>query len=702
MSFRVSVDIGGTCTDVVVASDSGGLTLGKAMTTRQHPQDGLAESLADAARQLGLTGEEILASTDLFLYSTTRATNAILEGATATTALLVTEGFGDVLVRREGGRLAPYDFTRPPAEPYIPRRLTFGITERITAEGDVLIPLDEAAVRATLAGLPAQGVEAVAVCLLWSTANPAHEDRVAALIGELLPGLPVTLSHRINPIIREYRRASAAAIDASLKPLMQQHLHDVEAWLRAGGYQGPVVAATSSGGVMFLGDLIERPIHAARSGPSLAPVAGQAYAAAETGAQDVIVCDTGGTSFDVSLIRAGRPVFTRETWLGEPYTGHLTGLASRDVRSVGAGGGSIAFVDDGGLLHVGPASAGSEPGPACYGRGGTAPTVTDAAVVLGYLDPGAFLGGRIRLDQAAARAVLEPLAARLGMSVTDAAQAVLVVAGEHMADAIREITINEGVDPRDGLVVAGGGAAGMTIAAIVESIGCRQVLLPRTAGALSAAGGQWTDVLAEFTVSQFTDTETFDHAGVRAALDALAGQAAGFTALLADQGIKRFELDHIVESRYRQQVWDIEVPFGGRPDLSEAGGPEGLRQRFHAEHRRIFAVDDPDAHVEFVAWKVRVRGVLDKPALTPATVPGRAGAGPAAPAGQGVTRGQAHFPGAGLVDTPFCPGAALEPGATAAGPLVVREPTTTIVVPPGWTLTVTSLGNYLMQREGEQ
>ena len=298
--------------------------------------------------------------------------------------------------------------------------------------------------------------------------------------------------------------------------------------------------------------------------------------------------------------------------------------------------------------------------------------------------------------------MIEPLAARLGMDVTDAAQAVLVVAGEHMADAIREITINEGVDPRDGLVVAGGGAAGMTIAAIVESIGCRQVLLPRTAGALSAAGGQWTDVLAEFTVSQFTDTETFDHAGVAAALGSLAGQAAEFTALLADQGIKRFELDHIVESRYRQQVWDIEVPFGGRPDLSEAGGPQGLRQRFHAEHRRIFAVDDPDAHVEFVAWKVRVRGVLDKPALTPATVPGRAGAGPAAPAGPGVTRGQAHFPGAGLVDTPFYPGAALEPGTVLAGPLVVREPTTTIVVPPGWTVTVTSLGNYLMQREGEQ
>jgi len=693
MSFRVSVDIGGTCTDVVLASDSGALTLGKAMTTRIQPQAGLEEALGDAVGQLGLTSADVLANTDLFLYSTTRATNAIIEGATATTALLVTAGFADVLVRREGGRLAPYDFTRPPAEPYIPRSLTFEISERVTAEGEVVLALDEPGVRAVLAGLPARGVAAIAVCLLWSVANPRHELRVAELINEVLPGLPLTLSHQINPIIREYRRASSAAIDASLKPLMQQHLRDVEAWLRSSGYHGPVVAATSSGGVMFIDDLISRPIHSARSGPSLAPVAGQAYAATETGAQDVIVCDTGGTSFDVSLIRAGRPVFTRETWLGEPYTGHLTGLASRDVRSVGAGGGSIAFVDDGGLLHVGPASAGSEPGPACYGRGGAEPTVTDAAVVLGYLASDSFLGGRVKLDPAAAEAVLRPLADRLDMSLPDAAQAVLVVAGEHMADAIREITINEGVDPRDSLVVAGGGAAGLTICSIVESIGCQQILLPRTAGALSAAGGQWSDVLAEFTVSQFTDTEEFDTAGVRAALAELARQADEFTSVLRGQGMKRFELDHVVESRYRQQVWDIEIPFGPRPNLAAVGDAAGLLELFHAEHRRVFAVDDPTGHVEFLAWKVRVRGVLDKPAMA---APDPA-AGVASAAREPVV-GQAHFPRVGAVPTPGYRGADLQPGTSLAGPLLVREPTTTVVVPPGWTLTVTGLGNYLLRR----
>jgi N-methylhydantoinase A len=699
MSFRISVDVGGTCTDIVVASDNGELILGKALTTRAHPQEGLAEALGNAVGQLGLTTAEVLENTDLFLYSTTTATNAILEGTTATTALLVTAGFRDVLVRREGGRLSPYDFTRPPVAPYVPRSLTFEVRERTSAEGDVLIPLDEADLRATLAALPALGVEAIAVCLLWSVANPEHERRVAELAGEVLPEIPVTLSHEINPIIREYRRASSAAIDASLKPLMQRHLHEVESWLRGSGYRGPVVAATSSGGVMFLGDMVARPIHAARSGPSLAPVAGQAYALAETGAKDVIVCDAGGTSFDVSLTRAGRPVFTRETWLGEPYVGHLTGLASRDVRSVGAGGGSIAFVDDGGLLHVGPRSAGSEPGPACYGRGGTEPTVTDAAVALGYLDPAGFLGGRIVLDAAAATAALQPLADCLGMTVPEAALAILVVAGENMADAVREITINEGVDPRDGLVVAGGGAAGLIIASIVESIGCQQVLLPRTAGALSAAGGHWSDLLAEFTVSHFTDTENFDSAGVHETLRSLARQAGQYVSVLQDQGIKRFEFDHIVESRYRQQVWDIEIPFGAEPSLDEVGGADGLRHRFHAEHRRVFAVDDPDGHVEFLAWKVRVRGLLDKPTLSML----RTGdTGPAEESAQREPRSglqhQAHFPGYGTVPTVAYRGADLQPGDQLPGPLLVREPTTTVVVPPAWTLAVTRLRNYLIIR----
>ena len=432
---------------------------------------------------------DLLARTDLFVYSTTHATNAILERTTARTAFLVTEGFPDVLVRREGGKTNPFDFGEPYPDPYVPRRLTFEVRERIGAQGEIVEPLDEARTRELVRSLSARSVEAVGVCLLWSIANPVHEEAVGRILDEELPGVPYTLSHRLNPTMREYRRASSTVIDASLKPLLQGHLLDMERDLRGAGFGGELVMAISVGGVMHVRELVDRPIYAVKSGPSLAPIAGRTYAEAELGGADVIVCDTGGTSFDVSLVRGGRIVSTRETWLGPRYTGHLTGLSSVDVRSIGAGGGSIAWLDPGGLLRVGPRSAGAAPGPACYGRGGAEPTVTDAAVVLGYLDPAFFLGGRMSLDVDAARSGVGGLAGALGESIERTAHGILAVANEHMVEAIKEITINEGVDPRESLVVAGGGAAGINIVPIARELGCRRVLVPATAGALSACGG---------------------------------------------------------------------------------------------------------------------------------------------------------------------------------------------------------------------
>ncbi|MCW3063304.1 MAG: hydantoinase A/oxoprolinase protein, partial [Solirubrobacterales bacterium] len=371
--IKVTCDVGGTFTDVVAGDASGRLAIGKALTTPERLSHGLLAAIDAAAGQLGTTGADLLGRTELFVYSTTQATNAILTGGTARTALLCTAGFRDVLIRREGGSMHPYDFDRPYPDPYIPRHLTFEIDERIGAAGDVATALDVEQARGVVARLADLGIEAIAVALLWSVANGRHEEAVGALLDELLPGVPYTLSHRLNPIVREYRRTSCAAIDASLKPLMQRHLREVERELAGAGFTGQVVAATSIGGVVPMEELVERPVYAAKSGPSLAPIAGRVYRA-EAGTEDLVVCDTGGTSFDVSLVRDGDIVFTRETWLGEPFAGHLTGLSSVDVRSIGAGGGSIAWIDAGGLLRVGPDSAGSSPGPACYGRGGERPT----------------------------------------------------------------------------------------------------------------------------------------------------------------------------------------------------------------------------------------------------------------------------------------------------------------------------------------
>ncbi|HYB23922.1 MAG TPA: hydantoinase/oxoprolinase family protein, partial [Solirubrobacteraceae bacterium] len=529
---RITCDIGGTFTDVVVSDADGRLTVAKALTEPEHLFAGLRAALALAAEQLDEPLAQLLGRAPLFIFSTTQATNAILEQTTARTALLCTEGFPDILVRREGGSLRPYDYSRPFPEPYVPRRLTFEIPERIDADGSVVRALDEGAARARLAEAAALDVQAVSVCLLWSIANPEHELALGALIEQELPGVPYSLSHRVNPIVREYRRASGTSIDASLKPLMQLHLPEISSGLRAEGFAGELLAASSAGGVVPMQELIDSPLWSVRSGPSLAPVAARTVASAETGAGDVIVCDTGGTSFDVSLVRDGDLVFTGETWLGEPFAGHLTGLSSVDVRSIGAGGGSIAWVDPGGLLRVGPESARADPGPACYGRGGTRPTVTDAALALGYIDPERFLGGAMRLDPGAAESALAGLATALGIAAREAAHAVLQVANERMIAAIHELTVNEGVDPRESTLVAGGGAAGLTILPIARELGCREVLIPRAAGVLSAFGGQHSDIVRELSAPHVTSSEDFDAAGVAATLGALEERMRTFEAQL--------------------------------------------------------------------------------------------------------------------------------------------------------------------------
>jgi N-methylhydantoinase A len=468
MCYRISVDTGGTFTDVVVMDSMGVQTIGKALTTPERAFAGIWEALEFAASEINTTLAPLLAATSLLVYGTTRATNAIVTRNVAKTALLTTQGFPDTLVFKEGGRLNAHDFSRDYPEPYIPRRRTFEIVERMSSEGTISVPFDEAQARDVVASLRARAIEAVAVCFLWSIANPQHELRMAALLEEILPGVPYTLSHQLVPIVREYRRASATAIDASLKPLMQRHLRGLESDLRAEGYNGEILISTSVGGVMRVDEVVAAPIHTAKSGPAMAPIAGLTYSRAERLGDDVIVCDTGGTTFDVGLVRDGRLVFNRDSWLGGQWTGNLLGVSSVDVRSIGAGGGSIAWIDDGGLMRVGPQSAGANPGPACYGRGGVQPTVSDAACVLGYFDPDFFLGGRMRLDTAAAHDAIAPIAARIGRGIQQTAWDILNLASERMIRAIHEITTAEGLNPQESTIVAGGGAAGMNIMTIAR------------------------------------------------------------------------------------------------------------------------------------------------------------------------------------------------------------------------------------------
>ncbi len=687
MPYRISVDTGGTFTDVVVTDGDGQFTVGKALTDRQRAFASIESAIKVAAEELGITSADLIADSSMFIYGTTRATNAIIERKIARTAFLSTQGFPDILLLKEGGKSEPHNLQVEYPDPYIPRRLTFEIPERINAEGGVETALDEQAVAALLARFPDKNIEAIAVCLLWSIANPANELRLGELISEVLPNVPFTLSHKLNPILREYRRASSTAIDASLKPMMQAYLTTLESDLREAGYQNDVLVSTSFGGVMHLRDVVERPIFLVKSGPAMAPVAGLAYVQAEDLADDVIICDAGGTTFDVSLVRDGLIEFSRDTWLGPQWVGDNLGMASVAVHSIGAGGGSIAWVDSGGLLRVGPHSAGSDPGPACYGAGGDRPTVTDAAVALGYIDPAHFLGGRMKLDENAARESLGALAEKLGESVEHAAYAVMAVANENMIQAIKELTINEGIDPSESVLVAGGGAGGLNIVPIAAELGCKTVLVPRTAGALSASGMQFSDIITEAGASSLTHSENFDFDGVNAALASIDTNLDEFAERLRQRGFVDIEKRYFVEARYRFQVWELEIPvaknqFAGPADV------DALVAEFHRVHERVFAVQDLGQAVECLNWRGRLIARVNAPSLEPTHKP----TGQTAKAER---RRQAYFAG-GLLDTAIFVGDQLDVGAVIEGPAIIEEPTSTLVVYPGSVARVSAGGRYIL------
>jgi N-methylhydantoinase A len=685
--YRISVDTGGTFTDVVVTDKLGRIFIGKALTTPERSFIGLSAAIMNAADQIGISFEELISRTTLLVYGTTRATNAIVERKTARTALLITEGFPDTLIYRNGGKLNAAQINAVIPPPYIPRRLTFQVPERINAEGGIETPLNIGATRAILHELREKEIEAVAVSLIWSIANPTHERKIGNLIEEQLPGVPYTLSSELNPIIREYPRTSSTAIDASLKPLMQTHLSDIRTDVIAAGFKGELLVSASSGGVMHINDMAQKPIYMAKSGPAMAPLAGIAYTKAEGMTDDVIIVDTGGTTFDVSLIRGGTIKYTRDTWLGAPLVGTLLGMATVDIRSVGAGGGSIAWIDSGGLLRVGPRSAGSVPGPACYGRGGTEPTVTDSAVALGYIDPDRFLGGRMQLDRNAAIAAIAPVAKSIGKTVEETAAAILKLASETMIKAIEDITINDGVHPGNSVLVAGGGAAGLNILSIARSLNCKSVVIPKTAGAISASGGQFSDVAIDFSGSSFTSTARYDQDGIKTLLEDLSARAKAFEAELVDRGISNVTRRLFVQARYERQQFEMEVelPIDW---MAKADDIATLREVFDEQCHRLYTFSRPDAPIETITWRLRVVATLPQPNIA------WQAADAAHPAVRSTT---GYFDNHGFVETTVFDGTTIPLGTTIVGPAIIEEPTTTIVIDPGIAGTLSTNGNYIFE-----
>ena len=673
-AVRFAVDTGGTFTDLVLEEDDGAVHMFKAPTTPEDPVEGIMDAIGAAAEAASSTPEQLLAGGELFIHGTTHAINAVITKRTAKTAFLSTEGHPDVLVLREGGRIEPFNFAVPFPEPYIPRALTFEIPGRIVSDGSVLEELDEQAALKVIRKLKRLKVESVAVCLLWATVNGAHENRVGELLVEHLPGVPYTLSHILNPILREYRRASSTAIDASLKPLMSRYLQGLSSRLEDTGFKGRLLMLTSPGGVMEAEATAEAPIHAIGSGPSMAPIAGRHYARTDAGADTAIVADTGGTTFDISLVRRDAIPMTPETWLGQRYRGHIVGFPSVDVRSIGAGGGSIAAVDDGGLLSVGPDSAGAVPGPACYGKGGERPTVTDAALILGYIDPAFFLGGTMELEPERAFSAIErDVAKPLGLEVPEAAAAILRLATENMVGAIEEVTINQGIDPRGAVLIGGGGAAGLNSVAIARRLGCERVVIPEIGAALSAAGALMSDLQSSHRALHYASSDDFDFKGVNATLKALVTQCEEFIRG-PGKGALESSIEVYAEARYRHQIWEIDLPLEGRRIGSKADLAKA-REAFDRVHEEVFAFRDPGSDVEFVGWRATARCRLREEAL------GRLGHEEAYEVDVPSTR-DAHF-GGRRRKTRVELFESMKRNAAVEGPAIIESPFTTVVIDPG-------------------
>lgn len=685
--MRFAVDTGGTFTDLVVEDDDGTLEVYKSPTTPDDPVKGVLNVLKVAADSRGTSVAQLLDGDGLFIHGTTRAINAILTGGTARTALLASEGHPDVLLFREGGRTNPFDYTRPYPEPYIPRSLTYEVPGRIGSEGQVVRPLDEDAVIRVIDSLRQGQVEAVAVCLLWATMNPTHELRVGELLDRHLAGVPYTLSHKLNPILREYRRASSTAIDASLKPLMQSYIGSLKSRLRDAGFGGRVLILSSNGGVLDASLVAQEPIHSINSGPSMAPVAGRHYAMLDASSDTAIVADTGGTTYDVSLVRKGRIPTTKETWIGEPFFGHMTGFPSVDIKSVGAGGGSIAWVDEGGLLHVGPQSAGAVPGPVAYGRGGTQPTVTDASLVLGYIDPAYFLGGAMKLDVDAARTAIEEMvASKLGISVHAAAAAIMTLVTESMVGAIEEITVNQGVDPGKAVLIGGGGGAGLNSVAIAARLGTSTIVIPETGATLSAAGALMSELKAEFAATVITNTASFDFEAVNGALRQLEDQCIAFADHVG-ASVATTRVEFGLEANYPKQVWELQVPIEGRR-IEGNTDLDSFRNAFHALHADVFSVSQEGSEIEIIGVRAVVHCRLRDDAVgrLPSTSLGE---------GHGGSR-TVFFPQQGHVEADILRLEYMPVGDSFAGPAIVESPFTTVVVDPGATVTRVGSGSLVL------
>ena len=688
--YKIGIDIGGTFTDCIIMDDCGRSAIAKAPSNAADPAGGVMEALAAGCLSLGLAPANVLAHCDTFIHGCTIATNAMIERTGARTAFITTRGHEDLLLIGKANQkvagLSELEIIHTSrlnrAEPpLVPRDRTFGVTERVTWNGEVLVPLREEEVAAIADDLVGRDIESVAVCLLWSFVNPAHERAVKEILAKKLPGVYCSLSSEVSPTLGEYERATAAVINAYVGPKVRRYLETLETSVRGAGYARPLLAMQSEGGTAYSEDTADRAVLTIDSGP-VGGVAGCRWLGEQYGEPNLICTDVGGTSFDVGLIYRGEPQRQDEPVIAK----YRFRIPKVDIRSIGAGGGSIAWLDVAGMLRVGPQSARAFPGPACYGRGGEVPTATDADLVLGYLNPDNFLGGALRLDKGRAEAAIAPLAGKMGRSVIETAHAINKIMNAQMADLIRKCTVERGFDPRDFALVAYGGAGPTHALHYGVDVGARAIYVLPNATVFSAFGMLTSPITHYAVLSRRTQSPYAAEkcAQLNAVIRSLADDIVG---RFAREGVTqdRVEIVNSVTMRYIMQVHEVEVPVT-EDHLTPENLESAVVPRFEARYRDIFGAgtDAAEAGTEIITCKVT--GLLGRQF----TLEDDAGARqPALAASEPLAAAKrvAYFEVGGQLrgfETAVIRGEDLAAGNVFDGPCIVERYGDAVVVPPGY------------------
>jgi len=685
-AYQIGIDVGGTFTDLVAIGGDSPIYL-KTPTHSAGSAAGVADGIGRIADQLGLSVPELLARTNMIVHGTTVATNMMIEGTGSRVGMLTTAGFRDDLEYRRGLKEAIYDPTLPPPRQLVRRRDRLTIDERVGADGKVVIPLDEEGLRAQIRALKDNGCTSVVVGFLFSFLNSEHEQRTRQIVEEEWPGVYMSVSSDILPQVREYERFSTTVVNSYVGPGTSAYLENLEAELEDQGFGGEFLVILSNGGVIDGQYASARPASMLLSGPAGGVLAATEMIAKKTDHANLITIDMGGTSCDVCVVPDAQPQVTSTTYVER----HAVSLPMLAIHTIGAGGGSIARVDAGGVLRVGPQSAGAFPGPACYGRGGEVPTVTDANLALGYLNPAATLGGSVTLDVDRARQVIvEHIGVPMGLSLEQAALGVLRMINAHMANGMRVVSVQQGHDPRDFALVAFGGNGAVHAVRQAEELDIQTIIVPRMAGALSALGGLHADASIDHLATWLGETHTTDGKALGKAFKGLCGQG--------EQVLSGTGVTHVARlaCHYAGQTSEILVitEFVDGEVSDEALAKSAAE--FHRRHEQERSFAKRDEAVLIAGLKVTSSRTIDHVEAVNAST-GQSSAYTPDPSGQREVYFDAQL---GWTSTPIFSGEAVVPGAQISGPAIIEEPDTTIVVYPDWACRLDDQDLFHLTRDG--